>query len=107
MQDHSTIRDKILQELKELVVGQLSSEKVRIYLFRSWATQEEKQSSDIDIAIETERPLDPLTWNELVEEIEESTIPYNVDVVDLRNASSHLVRKVKEEGILWKDCVTD
>lgn len=107
MQDHAAIRDKILQELKELVIGQLSSEKVRIYLFGSWATQEEKQSSDIDIAIETERPLDPLTWNDLVEKIEESTIPYNVDVVDLRKASSNLVRKVKEEGIVWKDCVTD
>lgn len=104
MQDHSTLRDSILYELRELVVDQLSSEKVRIYLFGSWAHQEEKQSSDIDIAIETDKPLDLYKWNDLIEKIEESTIPYKVDVVDLRHTSPKFAEKVKEEGILWNDC---
>ncbi|WP_416148292.1 nucleotidyltransferase family protein [Salipaludibacillus sp. HK11] len=107
MQAHSPLRDNILSQLREIVVTQLSSEKVRVYLFGSWARQEEKQSSDIDIAIEIERPIDSTKWNDFIEKIEESTIPYRVDVVDLRHASPQLVEKVKEEGILWKDCVND
>src|SRR5699024_585611 len=98
MHDHSTFRDSIIYQLRELVTGQLSSEEVRIYLFGSWARQEEKQSSDIDIAIDTDRPLDVRKWNDLIEKIEESTIPYKVDVVDLQHSSPKLVEQVKEEG---------
>ncbi|WP_079529596.1 nucleotidyltransferase family protein [Halobacillus hunanensis] len=103
MDDHLTIRGQALNELKELVVDQLFSEQVRVYLFGSWARQEEKQSSDIDIAIDSVTPLDGSKWNQLIDVIENSTIPYRVDVVDLWFANSKLVQTVREEGILWKD----
>ncbi|WP_053217387.1 type VII toxin-antitoxin system MntA family adenylyltransferase antitoxin [Virgibacillus senegalensis] len=101
------LREQILEQLKSILNEQLAKEKVHIYLFGSWARQEEKQSSDIDIAIESDIPLSPFKWIELIEQIEESTIPYKVDVVDLRDANEALVQQVKEEGILWKDYVND
>lgn len=81
---------------------QLVKEKARFYLFGSWARQEEKHSSDIDIVIESQSLISPFKWNKLIEQIEESTIPYKVDVVDLHDAKEALVQQVKEEEILWK-----
>jgi uncharacterized protein len=101
------LRERILKELKFILNEELAKENVRVYLFGSWARQEEKQSSDIDIAIESQSPLSPFTWNKLIEHIEESAIPYKVDVVDMHNAEGTFIQKVKEEGILWKDYVND
>jgi len=101
------LRERILEELKLILNEELAKENVRVYLFGSWARQEEKQSSDIDIAIESYSPLSPFTWNQLIEQIEESTIPYKVDVVDMHHAERALVQQVKEEGILWKNYRND
>jgi len=38
----------------------------------------------------------------LCEELEESTIPYQVDVVDMARASEVLCEEIRREGILWK-----
>ncbi|SDZ84483.1 hypothetical protein SAMN05421743_101397 [Thalassobacillus cyri] len=101
------LRERILEQLKSIFNEQLTKENARVYLFGSWARQEEKHSSDIDIAIESHSPISPSKWNKLIEQIEESTIPYKVDVVDLHHAKEALVQQVKEEGILWKDYAND
>ena len=44
-------RERILEQLKSILNEQLVSAKLRTYLFGSWARQEEKHSSDIDLAI--------------------------------------------------------
>jgi predicted nucleotidyltransferase len=60
------------------------------------------QHSDIDIAIlpRTEFPSD--FFSDLAEAIEESTIPYDVDLVDLRRAAPTLMEEVRREGVKWK-----
>ncbi|WP_257351112.1 nucleotidyltransferase family protein [Pseudalkalibacillus decolorationis] len=103
MATHMELREHILNQLKDLINGTLSEEDVRVYLFGSWARKEEKQSSDIDIAVEPVNYLSSSKWSEIIENVEESTIPYHVDIVNLKNASTTLIKSVKEEGILWKD----
>ncbi|SDO16146.1 type VII toxin-antitoxin system MntA family adenylyltransferase antitoxin [Alkalicoccus daliensis] len=101
------LREHSLDQLQSILNEQLANEHVRVYLFGSWARKEEKQSSDIDIAIESYSSLSPAKWNKLIEQIEESTIPYKVDLVDLREANEVLFKQVKEEGGLWKDYNND
>jgi hypothetical protein len=43
------------------------------------------------------------TNGELETEIEESTVPYEVDLVDLRYADPALFDEVRREGIKWRD----
>lgn len=100
-------RDGILDELKQIIFDELNQENVRIYLFGSWARHEEKHSSDIDIAIEPTNEIPLSKWTNLVDRVEESTIPYKVDIVNLNNASKELIKNVKKEGILWKDFKND
>ncbi|WP_407272367.1 nucleotidyltransferase family protein [Radiobacillus sp. PE A8.2] len=101
------LREYILNELKQIVNDTLIEDGIKVYLFGSWARNEEKHSSDIDIAIEAKQSVSPTNWTELIDKVEESTIPYKVDIVDLNGASNELVKKVKTEGILWSDSTKD
>ncbi len=61
-----------------------------------------RQHSDIDIAILARDELPIGFFGELRADIEESKIPYDVDLVDLRRADSALVEAVRREGIAWQ-----
>lgn len=98
------MREQILAELKEIVLTSLEGIDATVYLFGSWARKEEKQSSDIDIAIDTQEPVSIGNGVKLNDQIEESTIPYHVDIVSLQDVNSSFIENVKKEGIKWKEC---
>jgi hypothetical protein len=46
----------------------------------------------------------PVTFVSLLKEkIEQSTIPYSVDVIDLSETDETFRQKVLNEGVIWKD----
>ncbi|HHH37368.1 MAG TPA: nucleotidyltransferase domain-containing protein [Epsilonproteobacteria bacterium] len=71
----------------------------RIYLFGSRARDDASRFSDIDIAIEGEAPLKE-RLAEVRFAIEESLMPWKVDIVDLKQVP-YLKDVVRKEGILW------
>ena len=89
-------------EAKEFTLKFWQNQPVRIYLFGSWARGEAKRSSDVDIAIESKDDMSFLI-GEFREALENSCIIYNVDVVDMNFAAESLCKKIREEGIVWKD----
>lgn len=89
-------------EAKEFTLKFWQNQPVRIYLFGSWARGEAKRSSDVDIAIESRDDMSFLI-GEFREALENSCIVYNVDVVDMNFAAESLCKKIREEGIVWKD----
>ena len=56
-----------------------------------------------DIAILPQDELPSGFFGELDAEIQESTIPYDVDLVDLRHADPALVAEVRREDVRWRD----
>ena len=44
----------------------------------------------------------PGFFSDLAQSIEESTIPYDVDIVDLRSADPALIDEVRREGVKWR-----
>ncbi len=97
-------REDILKQVKEIVLKSVERAPARVYLFGSWARGDERATSDIDIAVEPIGVISPFLLQNLREELEESHIPYSVDVVDTREADSKLIDNITREGILWKDC---
>lgn len=89
-------------EVKEFTRKFWQNQPVRIYLFGSWARGRAKRSSDVDIAIESGEDMSFLI-GEFREALENSCIVYNVDVVDMNFAAESLCKKIREEGIVWKD----
>ena len=96
-------REEILQQVRSVVASVAEKANVQVYLFGSWARGEERVTSDIDLAIEGEDASEMAM--QVREALEESNIPYRVDVVNLVEASPALLANVRKEGILWKDCL--
>ena len=96
-------REEVLQQVKAVVETVTKQANVRVYLFGSWVRGEERVTSDIDLAIEGEDASEKVM--EVREALEESDIPYRVDVVNLMEASPELLANVRKEGILWKGCL--
>jgi len=88
---------KTIDELKTYIINVLPEAK--IYLFGSRATEKASPFSDIDIAVESIEPIDG-KLSEIRYTIEESTIPFKVDLVDLAKAP-YLKERILQEGIRW------
>lgn len=92
-----------LASVRRIVLQNLRGVPCRVYLFGSFARQTAQGYSDIDVAIAPTHPL-PLTLLARVREaLEESSVPYEVDLVDLSRASAALREAVEQEGVLWTE----
>lgn len=103
MTSGSTDMPEVLKKLKDLLIMTIDDRNIKIYLFGSWARGTNKNSSDIDIGIYHPSSPGPEFFMQLRDLIEESTIPYRVDLVDLVHADASLRDNVQKEGILWND----
>ena len=84
-----------------MVLAALQGSPVEVWLFGSWARGEQRRSSDIDVAVLPQADLPVGTLARLRYELDESTIPYSVDLVDLRDASVGFSRSVRAAGVPW------
>lgn len=98
----SSVRERALERVRNLLLEALDAEDVRVYLFGSCATGSSRGTSDIDVAVEPLHgsPTPPLAA--LRERIEESDVPYDVDIVDLSTVSQAFAQRVRREGVVWK-----
>lgn len=103
MKSDSTHMPEVLKKLKDLLFSAINNNEVKIYLFGSWARNTNKTSSDIDIAIWHPFSPGPEFFVQLRDLIEESTLPYRVDLIDLNHVDPVIKDKILQEGILWND----
>ena len=90
---------KKIKDLEEFLKVFFKDKGVRIYLFGSRARSESSRFSDIDIGFLSDRDISrELTI--LRELIEDSNIPYKVDIVDL-STNKELQEVVMKEGKRW------
>ena len=95
-------RKQAIEELRRMVLSALAERDAAVWLFGSCARGDARQHSDIDIAILPREKLPLGFFGVLQADIEESTIPYYVDLVDLRHADPALIAEVRGEGIPWR-----
>jgi uncharacterized protein len=94
-------RRQAIEELRRMVLAVLCEHDAAVWLFGSCARGDVLQHSDIDIAILPRDELPSGFFSDLAESVEESSIPYNVDIVDLRSAAPSLIDEVRREGVKW------
>lgn len=75
----------------------------KVYLFGSRARGTHKEGADIDLALDAQEKISFTTILKIQHDIEETTIPVFVDVVDLDGTSDDFKNEVKRDGILWSD----
>ncbi len=98
----SAVHVRALERVRSIVLDVLDTEDVRVYLFGSCATGSPRATSDIDVAIEPLHGSGLPSLAELRERLEDSDVPYDVDVVDLSTVSPEFAQRVRLEGIVWK-----
>ena len=97
------VRARAVEELRRMVLEALGGHDAGVWLFGSCARGDVRQHSDIDIAVLPRDDLPGDFFAELAADIEESPIPFDVDLVDLRNADPALVDEVRREGVKWRE----
>jgi predicted nucleotidyltransferase len=90
-----------LGEARTIVKRVLGSLPVRVFLFGSRALGTSRPSSDIDIAILPDGPVPDDLVARLRDALEESAIPYPVDVVDLSRVDAGFRERVLRDGEPW------
>lgn len=100
--DRCRMREHVIEQVKRIVLNEVGQTSAVVFLFGSWAREEERRTSDIDIGILHDSVLPPEVFAKIRSALEESTVPYRVDVVDLAKADRALIEKVRKEGIIWK-----
>jgi uncharacterized protein len=95
-------RERAIEKLRRRVLAALGEHDAEVWLFGSCARGEPLQHSDIDVAILPRDELPSAFFSDLAESVEESSIPYDIDIVDLRRAAPSLIDEVRREGVKWK-----
>ena len=90
-----------LVQARRIVLRALAQHRAKVYLYGSVAKGSAGRTSDIDIAVLPEEPLPQGTLATMRQEIEESNIPYPIELVDLRKVDEIFRERVVREGILW------
>ncbi|WP_029520312.1 nucleotidyltransferase domain-containing protein [Persephonella sp. IF05-L8] len=90
---------KTIEDLRQFLEKFFKEEDVKIYLFGSRAEGKNTPYSDIDLAFESDKDISK-KLSQLRYILEESNLPYKVDIVDLKKAP-YLKQVIKEKGKRW------
>ncbi len=84
--DRDSVAERAFSRVREIVVSAVAPHGAEVNLFGSWARGDRHRASDIDVTVRARRPLPEglLAW--IREALEEGTVPYRVDLVDLAEA---------------------
>lgn len=97
----NTNSNPYLQELQKILLKYIAKRKVKVYLFGSRAKNTARATSDVDIALLPMESLPDNFFADLRELLEESNLPYTVDIIDLSQIDEAFKQKILQEGILW------
>lgn len=87
--------------IEQIVASLLASRDARLKLFGSRARGDARRASDIDLALIAPQPIALADMALLREALDESHIPFRVDLVDYASAPAHLRAAIDREGIPW------
>ena len=81
------------QQLKKIVYSHVPDATYKAFVFGSRARGQNRPFSDLDVGILGPEPLPSQTYIELVDALENSDIPYRVDLVDFASAADTFKQK--------------
>ncbi len=86
---------------KEIVLRELKDSDCKIFLFGSRATKENHRFSDMDIGVVPCEKFNPKLLFELIKKLNDSVIPFKVDIVNFDNVSIKFKEEALKNVIEW------
>jgi len=103
MKSKSIVYESSLELLKDMARDVFKGENVTVILFGSRGRGDHLETSDMDVGILPGRGMNKSKITLFRERIENSNIPYKVDVVDLSLGAKEFTQKVLKEGVvIWE-----
>ena len=75
---------------------------VHIILYGSRARHDNKEGSDIDIALDSGKAIDVVLISKIMSDVESSKLPIPFDIIDFYSVSEEMQEKIKKDGVIWK-----
>lgn len=88
-------------EIRRALKPLLEQVQAQLILFGSRACGKAHRTSDIDLAVRAERAIPDWLLAEMRRRLEESRIPFRIDLIDYATAPEEIKRAIDREGILW------
>ncbi len=96
-------RERAIEVVRSLVLDKLMGVDCRVYLIGSCARGDTNRYSDIDIAVETRQPTPDKLIPDIRIMLDESDVPFFVDVFDFALLEKRFQDQIKKEGVLWTE----
>ena len=93
--------DQYLAQIRDIIVQNLELYAVKVYLFGSRVNESVRTGSDCDVGIDPLQDLPVGLLSKLREDLEESNIPYVVELIDLSQVEEEFAQKIREQGLFW------
>ncbi len=97
------MENKYLAQLKNLVLDELKSQNIKIFMFGSRARGDNYIGSDVDIGLIPKGKMDSNKISLLKEKIDNSNIPYKVEIVNFNDVSEDFKSEALKDIEIWKD----
>ncbi len=94
--------DAIKDQIDSIFRTILEGKHIRVVLFGSQARNDASKASDYDFALDGSTEVERSIIVSLKEMFEESTVPYQIDIVDLNNVSEAMKNQINKFGKEWK-----
>jgi uncharacterized protein len=94
--------DEYLSKLRKIILSFFEKDDIMIFVFGSRARKDNYGHSDIDIGLLPKKNIcykTAVLW----EKIEETNIPYKVDLVDFSEVSDDFKKEAFKDIIIWKE----
>ena len=91
---------KYLKIIKDIVLQSIDPSEHLVFLFGSRARENCKKSSDVDIDIMGKKPIGKIYYK-IVDKIEESIVPYKVDIVDFSMVEEKFKKIAMKKIEVW------
>lgn len=93
--------DKYMEVCKQIVMNQVDQDKYLVFLFGSRVHQHHRSFADIDIGILGNGPVPAALIENIREAIDESIVPYPVDIVDFYRVSQEFKEVAVQNIEIW------
>ena len=93
---------KYLSMIKEIIFSIVDRKEYKVFLFGSRVTNKFNRYSDVDIGLLGNKPIGN-AYYKIINKIEESDIPYKVDIVDFAVVDEKFKKIALQEIEIWND----
>jgi len=86
---------------RSIVLKHVEKDSFAVFLFGSRARHDNLHGADIDVGIWGDEKISSLTINRIFDELMESSVPYNMDLVDFSSADEHFRKIALKSYQIW------